>query len=98
MINNLYHDNLIRNNIIKILTMVDSDFDLIGDEWFDEELSRWNTQSVNTYFNQWSLVSYLIHFFIGRITIISISVFIRVLIQASKIKIRLVDRAYIDEV
>ena len=45
MINNLYHDNLIRNNIIKILTMVDSDFDLIGDEWFDEELSRWNTQT-----------------------------------------------------
>ena len=25
--------------------MVDSDFDLIGDEWFDEELSRWNTQT-----------------------------------------------------
>ena len=24
--------------------MVDSDFDLSGDEWFDEEVARWNTE------------------------------------------------------
>ena len=29
--------------------MVDSDFDLIGDDWFDEELSRWNTQTKRQY-------------------------------------------------
>ena len=29
--------------------MVDSDFDLSGDEWFDEEVARWNTERKRQY-------------------------------------------------
>ena len=29
--------------------MVDSDFDLSGDEWFDEEVARWNTEQKRQY-------------------------------------------------
>ena len=29
--------------------MLDSDFDLSGDEWFDEEVARWNTERKRQY-------------------------------------------------
>ena len=29
--------------------MVDFDFDLSGDEWFDEEVLRWNTEQKRQY-------------------------------------------------
>ena len=29
--------------------MVDSDFDLSGDEWLDEEVARWNTERKRQY-------------------------------------------------
>jgi len=29
--------------------MVDTDFDFSGDEWFDEEVVRWNTETKRQY-------------------------------------------------
>ena len=29
--------------------MVDTDFDFSGDEWFDEEVTRWNTERKRQY-------------------------------------------------
>ena len=49
MINFLSHNNFILNNIIKILNTEDIDFDFSGDEWFDDEVIRWNTESKRQY-------------------------------------------------
>ena len=44
--------------------MVDTDFDFSGDEWFDEEVIRWNTEKKRQYLFE------LVEVCLSRITVL----------------------------